>query len=1016
MNIKTYKEARAIKKAGIFLFFIIILSCQAFGANIITNTNANFPFPINHAYPYGIYSTSYNNTNLLNLYNTWKVHYISTSGANGYERVMRPDQSNDTTSEGIGYGMLMAVYFGDATTFNNLWSYMQFHLDSNNLMVWNLNSDGSNKASPADSETDGDEDIAFSVLMAAWQFGPSPGNSDASILTQAITEEGYVLAHDVDSGNSAVNPGDQWNTWYYPSYWDPAYYYIWANVDTTNSAKWNSVLASMIAWMAGATRNPANGLIGDSCLSGGAVENGDPCSSGGNGPCNGLDYLYNSCRVPWKFELYYSWNGVDTGSEQADISGFFSGVSATAIEDGYTVSSGNIIGTNHNACFTGPIGCSFMRNATGSYQSVLNNYCTETGSFAPNSFYTDSWQILSLLLMTGNLWDLRDTCMCATPTFTPTATHLVPVALLDSFEDGNAINNWGGMWYSYYGTTTCANDTTTVWPKQGATFVMSSPGWAGSPYGTAYCARVTGYVYITYCPASCNNAPNCPAAETDPYVGLGTNVDASTITTRDVSGFTGFIMAVKGDGIHQYSIRFIAPASVTSTGSNDYKYTFLPPTVWSQMQIPFSDLTQETGWGTSVSLTLVLQNLLQINWQTYDFGHGVDLSIDDVGFYPSLGWTPTPISTRTVTPTFTPPPCICTFTVTPTYTPAMSWTATPNITSTSTFTVTPTCTVTITLTPVFGTGTSTCTPFPTNTITMPMTQSPTMTLTTTPTIAINLTISSITILPASASSEEDITVVMQVINTGTNTANNVVPSSLSQSGGGAAVIVSGVSPASTPIAAGSGASFTWVYNIVICNNMTFSGTASGTDAVNGAVMTSASASSNLFTCATTTATSTNTPVDTATMAITQSATTTFTPELTQLETATITQTMATPPVTTATLTATVTITATPVSVGAPPANQSPCQTLTLFQNIIYPGLGKYLAIHYSLYTQMDVVIKVYNRNGILVKTIAEDRENGDWDISWDGTNDNGQTVSSGIYLLYMKLGKCERKEKVAVIR
>jgi flagellar hook assembly protein FlgD len=66
--------------------------------------------------------------------------------------------------------------------------------------------------------------------------------------------------------------------------------------------------------------------------------------------------------------------------------------------------------------------------------------------------------------------------------------------------------------------------------------------------------------------------------------------------------------------------------------------------------------------------------------------------------------------------------------------------------------------------------------------------------------------------------------------------------------------------------------------------------------------------------------------------------------------------------------------------------------------------------------QMAVVVKIYNRNGTLVKTIADDQESGDMNISWDGTNDSGQTVSSGIYLLYVKLGHCERREKIAIIR
>jgi len=142
------------------------------------------------------------------------------------------------------------------------------------------------------------------------------------------------------------------------------------------------------------------------------------------------------------------------------------------------------------------------------------------------------------------------------------------------------------------------------------------------------------------------------------------------------------------------------------------------------------------------------------------------------------------------------------------------------------------------------------------------------------------------------------------------------------------------------------------------------------------------------------------------------------------------------PVPTMTMTATITViatntatpTASPATTGTPtqtptlaieptqPTDEMPCEKMMIYQNIIYPEEGEYLKLHYSLYESMKITIKVYNRNGILVKTVADDMENGDVDITWDGRNDDGNIVSSGIYLLYIKLGNCERKEKVAIIR
>ena len=78
-------------------------------------------------------------------YNSWKSTFVSSSGApSGALRVVDPQSlncggtnvTNGTVSEGIGYGMLAAVYMADKTTFDGLLAYMNAHLDSKGLMNW----------------------------------------------------------------------------------------------------------------------------------------------------------------------------------------------------------------------------------------------------------------------------------------------------------------------------------------------------------------------------------------------------------------------------------------------------------------------------------------------------------------------------------------------------------------------------------------------------------------------------------------------------------------------------------------------------------------------------------------------------------------------------------------------------------------------------------------------------------------------------------------------------------------
>lgn len=97
-------------------------------------------------YPYGL-EFAYNETDayLLAEYNDWKAHYITASGAGGNLRVQRDKATDhDTVSEGMGYGMLLAVYFDDRATFDGLYKYTQAHLDNFGLMHWMVNKNNEN--------------------------------------------------------------------------------------------------------------------------------------------------------------------------------------------------------------------------------------------------------------------------------------------------------------------------------------------------------------------------------------------------------------------------------------------------------------------------------------------------------------------------------------------------------------------------------------------------------------------------------------------------------------------------------------------------------------------------------------------------------------------------------------------------------------------------------------------------------------------------------------------------------
>jgi hypothetical protein len=112
-------------------------------------------------YPNGLESvgTVLTDDQLIAEYTQWKGWYVTESGAGDpnttdsikYYRVKRDKaSSNDTVSEGIGYGMLLAVYFNDRETFDGLYRYCKLHFvnpaDPNkySVMHWKVRADGVN--------------------------------------------------------------------------------------------------------------------------------------------------------------------------------------------------------------------------------------------------------------------------------------------------------------------------------------------------------------------------------------------------------------------------------------------------------------------------------------------------------------------------------------------------------------------------------------------------------------------------------------------------------------------------------------------------------------------------------------------------------------------------------------------------------------------------------------------------------------------------------------------------------
>lgn len=319
-------------KASILLRFLVFygLCLKSIAAPAVNGTTGNYPFPQNRNNPNGVLSSLTNNADVLAAYNQWYADCVVTVGAATTLRVQRPDDSglavNSTVSEGIGYGLVIAVYMNDQALFDALWKYERSHLDTKNLMNWYILSNGTNGPNGNGAATDADEDMAWALLMAARQWGGS-GTLGTAYLTLATNQINAIYANEVSGG--MVVAGDGF-TPLNPSYLAPAYYREFASA--SGQAGWNTVASNCYTVinnnLGQGYGNAANGLVSAWCNSAGVSQNSVNSAF--------TDYQYDACRTPFRITEDFLWFGTPQALAYCQkTSGFFQGIGAASIVDGY---------------------------------------------------------------------------------------------------------------------------------------------------------------------------------------------------------------------------------------------------------------------------------------------------------------------------------------------------------------------------------------------------------------------------------------------------------------------------------------------------------------------------------------------------------------------------------------------------------------------------------------------------------------------------------------------------------
>ena len=355
------------------------------------------------------------NASVRSYYDNWKKKYLKndlSSLPGGY--YVNGEITGDAdgfkplgTSEGQGYGMiitvLMAGYDSNAQKiYDGLFKTARTFKSSQNpnLMGWVV-ADSKKAQGHFDSATDGDLDIAYSLLLAHKQWG-SNGTVNYLKEAQDMITKG-IKASNV-TNNNRLNLGD-WdsksslNT--RPSDWMMSH--LRAFYEFTGDKTWLTVINNLydVYTQFSNKYSPNTGLISDFVIK----------SPPQPAPKDFLDeseytnaYYYNASRVPLRIVMDYAMYGEKRSKVISDkVSSWIQNKTngtPSKIVDGYQLNGSNI-GSYPTAVFVSPF---IAASITDSNNQKWVNSGWDWMKNKRESYFSDSYNLLTMLFITGNWW------------------------------------------------------------------------------------------------------------------------------------------------------------------------------------------------------------------------------------------------------------------------------------------------------------------------------------------------------------------------------------------------------------------------------------------------------------------------------------------------------------------------------------------------------------------------------------------------------------------------------------
>jgi len=178
------------------------------------------------------------------LFNPSSSGTIYFNGPGSDESYVQDIWNNDVRSEGMSYGMMVAVQLDHQTEFDRIWTWVRNHMAQGcsgdictGEIAWSCTTSGSKKSNGG--APDGEEYMATALIFAHNRWGDTGKfnyATEAKWVLDVIRTKYFHLNPHLVKFVANANTTD-------PSYILPAFYQVWACFDAANADFWNTAVA-----------------------------------------------------------------------------------------------------------------------------------------------------------------------------------------------------------------------------------------------------------------------------------------------------------------------------------------------------------------------------------------------------------------------------------------------------------------------------------------------------------------------------------------------------------------------------------------------------------------------------------------------------------------------------------------------------------------------------------------------------------------------------------------------------